>query len=84
MDEIVYRSSNSYFADQLRHIMNKENLSARDVAKKCGMTESSINRYLSEDRAPNVRDANWIFESLGYDTFIVKKEPKIKENLHRK
>lgn len=83
MDEIVYRSSNSYFADQLRHIMNKENLSARDVAKKCGMTESSINRYLSEDRAPNVRDANWIFESLGYDTFIVKKEPKIKENLHR-
>lgn len=46
MDEIVYRSSNSYFADQLRHIMNKENLSARDVAKKCGMTEASINRYL--------------------------------------
>ena len=83
MDEIVYRSSNSYFADQLRHIMDKENLSIRDVAKKCGMTETSISRYLSEDRAPNVRDANWIFERLGYNTFIVKKESKRKENLRK-
>lgn len=62
------------FAEQLRHIMEVEHLTAKDVAERCGMLPVSISRYLSGDRAPNVRDAIWIFNCLGYETLIKKKE----------
>lgn len=62
------------FAEQLRHIMEVEHLTAKDVAEKCGMLPVSISRYLSGDRAPNVRDAIWIFNCLGYEMVIQKKD----------
>ena len=56
--------------------MDKEKLTPRALAKKCGVTETSIRRYLKGDRAPNVRDATYIFESLGYEMNICKKNSK--------
>ncbi len=64
------------FAEQLRYIMEAEKLTIKDVADACGITEVSIGRYLKGDRAPNVRDAKHIVESLGYSLEICKKKRK--------
>ena len=64
------------FAEQLKYIMETENLTAWEVSKACGLTETTIHRYLKGDTAPNVRDAIYIFESLEYDLCISKHKKK--------
>ena len=71
------------FAEQLKYIMEVECLSIKDVAKACGFTETSIGRYLKGDRAPNIRDAKHLFESLGYTLEICKKKSKKSKKSHK-
>lgn len=70
------------FAEQLKYVMEIEGLSKTDVAKKCGITDVSIGRYLKGDSAPNVRDANHIFKSLGYSLELYKEKPKKSSKKH--
>lgn len=72
MDRIVYESNNDIFKEQLKWIMDHEHLTATEVAKKTGINRQTIKRYVSGYRAPNVRDALWIFECLGYEFQIYK------------
>lgn len=64
------------FAEQLEYIMNMEGLTVKNVSEKCGMTDTTIRRYLTGERAPNIRDAKYIFETLGYTLEICKKNSK--------
>lgn len=64
------------FAEQLQYIMDTEHFSVSDVAMRTKMTEVTIRRYLKEERSPNVRDAKWVIESLGYELAICKKKSK--------
>lgn len=62
------------FEEQLQYIMDSEHFTVSDVAMRSGITEVTIRRYLKGEHAPNIRDAKWIIESLGYELAISKKK----------
>lgn len=74
------------FAEQLKHIMETENITAKEISDKCNISETTICRYLSGDRSPTLNNAKFIFETFGYDISVVKKtktRKSKKENIYK-
>lgn len=60
------------FSEQLKYIMKYEGLSVCEVANMSGFPVDIINRYLSAELIPTIKDAELILESLGYSLMIDK------------
>ena len=72
MNDVIYESNNDIFKEQLKWIMDHENISISDVEKRTGICRATIRRYLLGERTPRTCDAIHIFESLGYKFNIYK------------
>ena len=55
------------FIDRLKYAMNDNNINARELSKKCGLSESSISRYLSGDMEPRVPAIGKMAQALHVD-----------------
>lgn len=55
------------FKDRLRQAMNDNQLNARELSRKCGLSEASISRYLLGQMEPKVNAISKIAEALHVD-----------------
>lgn len=55
------------FKDRLRTAMNDNHLNARELSKKCGLSEASISRYLLGQMEPKVTAIRKMAEALHVD-----------------
>lgn len=55
------------FAEHLRKIIIKENLSYKEVCLRCDIHKSNLSRYLSGKVIPSYETAARIIEDLGYE-----------------
>lgn len=53
------------FKNNIKDILVKNNVSQRELAKKIGITEASISRYVNGSRMPKVTTCIKIAEALG-------------------
>lgn len=60
------------FAEQLKYVMEIEDLTQADVVRKSGVSHPTIQRYLNGDRSPRVKDADHILKTLGYSLELCK------------
>lgn len=72
------------FAEQLKYVMETEGLTTKDVIEKSGVTAATLSRYLSGERSPRVKDANHIFDSLGYTLGLAKRTSNTKSKKGKK
>lgn len=55
------------FRDRLRKAMNDNNLNARELSKRCGLSEASISRYLLGQMEPKVDAVKKMADALHVD-----------------
>ncbi len=55
--------------------INADEWSQEDVAKKAGVSSSSMRKWRSGDRAPRLNEIEAIVNALGYEFKIVEREP---------
>lgn len=64
------------YIERMREAMSANDLNNRELAKRCGLSEASISRYLSGNMTPRVRAISKMAQALhvdpvwlmGYDT----------------
>ena len=59
--------SKATFAQQLKVLIDKRGLTQREVAERINTTETTISRYCSGDRTPNIETAVELASVLGVD-----------------
>ena len=60
------------FSEQLKYIMKHDGLAQSEVINMSGFPEAIISKYINGEEIPNIRDAESILESLGYNLVIDK------------
>ena len=62
------------FAELLKLLRHKEELTQRQFGDKIGMFNQAIDRYERKKSSPNINNAVKLFEGLGYQLVIIPKE----------
>ena len=73
------------FAEQLKMIMKKEDLTQKEVTIICHVNRATLSRYLSGKRTPSYETASQMMKALGYDIGVLEKrsgnkDKKLREN----
>lgn len=72
------------FAEQLKMIMEKENLTQKEVTIICHVNRATLSRYLSGKRTPSYETASQMMKALGYDIGVLEKRSGNKDKkLHK-
>lgn len=50
--------------EKIKNIMKEQDLNQKELAKKSGLAESTVSRYLSEDHVPGMKNFKRIAEAL--------------------
>lgn len=72
------------FAEQLKMIMEKENLTQKEVTIICHVNRATLSRYLSGKRTPSYETASQMMKALGYDIGVLEKRSGNKDKKLRK
>lgn len=64
------------FAELLNGIIAEKQLSQKDVATACGISESAVSNYVSGRRQPYLKQACRIMDALDYELILVEKSKK--------
>lgn len=62
--------------NELVKIILNEAMSINGLAKKAGINEKTIRRWLDNNATPRIDMASYVLDVLGYELKIVKKEAK--------
>lgn len=55
------------YIERMKSAMKDNNLNARELSKRCGLSEASISRYLSGSMTPRVKAISKMAEALRVD-----------------
>lgn len=64
---------NKTFGEQVQDIINKSGFTNYEIAKKAGITGSTLQRIISPDYSKKDTAAKKVLNALGYDIKIIKK-----------
>lgn len=60
------------FAEQLKEIMKKDDLTQKEVAATCHICKSTVSEYVNEKKTPSYETAERILRDLGYELGAVE------------
>ena len=58
----------------LKHMIEEEDISKRELAKRANLSEQSVGRWINGDSIPDVARAVKVLNALGYRVLLVKDE----------
>lgn len=64
------------FAELLNGIIAEKQISQKELATACGISESAVSNYVSGNRSPYLKQACRMLDSLGYELVLVEKSKK--------
>lgn len=72
------------FADQLKMVMEKENLTQKEVAVTCNIHKATVSKYVNGKSIPAYDTACHIMKKLGYELGVMEKKEGDKDKKLRK